>query len=76
MLKYDFAKSLIANIKACIGWINFLIPDSENSRKALEQAQDETNSALCEVAELSADNEVNIEDLTQAVIELAELIGG
>lgn len=69
MLKYDFTKSLIANIKACIGWINFLIPEGENSRKALEQTQEDTDAALCEVAEMLAEQE-------EAIVELAELIGG
>lgn len=76
MLKYDYKKSLIANIKSCMSWINFILPDSASSRKALEQAQEDTDAALCEVAEMTANNEVNIEDLAQAVLELAALIGG
>mgnify|MGYP003307721554 CR=1 FL=1 len=36
----------------------------------------EAESAIVELAQMVSDNEVNIEDLTNAVIELAELIGG
>ena len=36
----------------------------------------EAENAIVELAQMVSDNEVNIEDLTNAVIELAELIGG
>lgn len=36
----------------------------------------EAETAIVELAQMVSDNEVNIEDLTNAVIELAELIGG
>ena len=48
------------------------------TRKDLEPKDriGDVENAVIEVAEMSANNEVNIEDLTQAILELAELIGG
>lgn len=36
----------------------------------------ELENAIIEIAEISANNEVSIEDLTEAILELAKLIGG
>lgn len=36
----------------------------------------ELEAALVEVAETAANNEISLEELTQAVLELAEIIGG
>ena len=36
----------------------------------------ELEAALVEVAETAASNEISLEELTQAVLELAEIIGG
>ena len=45
--------------------------DSENT-----EAVQVNGDAIAELAELAAANEVTIEDLSLAVIELAEIIGG
>lgn len=45
--------------------------DSENT-----EAVQVNGDAIAELAELAASNEVTIEDLSLAVIELAEIIGG
>ena len=48
---------------------------SENEMQPADRVG-EAENAIVELAQMISDNEVNIEDLTNAVIELAELIGG
>lgn len=48
---------------------------SENEMRPSDRVG-EAENAIVELAQMVSDNEVNIEDLTNAVIELAELIGG
>lgn len=48
---------------------------SENEMRPADRVG-EAENAIVELAQMVSDNEVNIEDLTNAVIELAELIGG
>ena len=46
MLKYNFGRSMIANIQACMSWINFLLPDAKNTRAAIQSQIDE-QTELC-----------------------------
>ena len=48
---------------------------SENEMRPADRVG-EAENAIVELAQMVSDNEVNIEDLTNAVMELAELIGG
>ena len=48
---------------------------SENEMRPSDRV-DEAENAIVELVQMVSDNEVNIEDLTNAVMELAELIGG
>lgn len=46
MLEYDFKKSIIANIKRSIGWINFLLADNPNAKQYLQSQIDEQTEIL------------------------------
>lgn len=58
--------------------LNELLKANGLTKKDLEPKDriGDVEGAIVELAELSANNETNIEDLAQAILELAEMIGG
>jgi len=54
--------------------INRKLAEKEAFENSLPEQLDDITSALCELADIGAESEVSIEDLMDAVTELAELV--
>lgn len=75
-MNYKAKLGVMGNIKALFAEGNKTNNEVYNNKVAAEQGKAETDEAVVELGGIVEENEVSIADLTDAVLELAEIVIG